>query len=93
MNNIETLKRPTKKQDDDFLFDMEPDWRSEWWGMPEFIMGDATPQYKITINFMTKEDIKKFSELLGIQLSAKSDSAWFPKQKIDEPKEWCYVEN
>ena len=56
-------------------------------GMPEFTMGDATPQYRITINFLTLEDVKEFSKRLKLNLGAKSDTAWFPQQKLDEPKE------
>jgi hypothetical protein len=89
-----TLARPTRAKEIEqlALFDFEPDWRSEWWGMPEFAMGDATPQYRITMNFLTLEDLKEFSNKLGLNLGAKSDTAWFPQQKLDEPKEWAYVE-
>ena len=63
------------------LFDMEPDWRSEWWSMPEFSMGDARPKYKITINFMTEADVKEFAAKTGIPVSVRSDSGWFPHQE------------
>ena len=74
------LKRPTRQEPQQALFDVEPDWRSEWWGMPEFGSSDARPQYKITINFMTKEDIEEFSKQSGIPVTMRSDSAWFPPQ-------------
>ena len=90
-DDINNLKRPIQEKKQGSLFEVEPDWRSEWWDMPEFTMGDATPQYRITINFMTREDVSDFSNRLGLKLSDKSNSAWFPQQKIDEPKEWVYV--
>ena len=63
------------------LFDVEPDWRAQWWGMPSFEMGDARPQHKITINFMTAEDVKEFATRTGLPVTARSDSAWFPHQE------------
>ena len=89
---IENLKRPVKQAEQSALFDLPPDWKSEWWGMPEFTMGDATPQYRVTINFLTLEDLRDFSARVGMSLTAKSDTAWFPPQRLDEPKEWGYVE-
>ena len=93
VGHLDSLKRPTRKQDDLFLFEMEPNWHDHWWGMPEFTMGDATPQYRITINFMTREDVAEFASKLGLALGPKSDTAWYPQQKLDEPKEWEYVED
>lgn len=92
MNDIDLLKRPTREKKQDTLFDMPEDWREEWWGMPEFKMGDASPQYKVTMNFLTLEDLMEFSTKLNIKLSPLSDTAWYPPQKLDEPKEWVYVE-
>lgn len=86
-----TLARKVKQDVCLTLFDLPPDWRSLWWGMPEFNMGDARPQYKITMNFMTLEDVVEFGRRLGINCTAKTDSAWFPEQKLDAPKSWEYV--
>jgi hypothetical protein len=63
------------------LFEVEPDWRDHWWGMPSFEMGDARPQHKITINFMTAQDVRDFADRTGIPVSVRSDSAWFPHQQ------------
>ena len=63
------------------LFDIEPDWKDHWWGMPSFEMGDARPQHKITINFMTAEDVKAFAEKTGLPVGGQSDTAWFPHQQ------------
>jgi hypothetical protein len=78
-----TLERKTKTkiEDQKTLFEIEPNWRDEWWGMPEFEMGDARPQYKITINFMTAKDVEDFAKVTGIPVTARSDSAWFPHQE------------
>lgn len=89
--NYNLLKRPTRDINDGLLFEVDPDWREHWWGMPQFEMGDAKPQYRITINFMALEDVYEFAKKLGLSLGAKSDTAWYPQQKLDEPKEWEYV--
>lgn len=75
---IRKRRKPSAQQS---LFDMDPDWRAEWWGMPEFEQGDCRPQYKITINFMTAEDVADFAKATGIPVGVQSDTAWFPHQK------------
>jgi hypothetical protein len=88
------LARPTRDNKMQLaLFDINKDWENEWWGMPEFIMGDARPQYRIVVNFMTIEDIKDFANKLGLpSLSSRTDSIWYPlNNNIDKPKEWAYV--
>jgi len=81
--NIEKLLRKTKEPEP-ALFEIEPDWREHWWGMPSFNMGDARPQHKITINFETAADVAEFAKLTGVPVTVKSDSAWFPyKQPLN----------
>ena len=75
-----TLGRPTRKSAQGTLFDIEPDWREQWWGMPSFEMCDATPQYRITVNFMTAEDVAAFAKATGIPATTRSDTAWYPHQ-------------
>jgi len=79
---MEKLERKTREVEQDDLFgEVEPDWRSEWWGMPAFDMGDARPQHKITINFMTAADVAAFAEKTGLPVTTRSDSVWFPHQE------------
>jgi hypothetical protein len=49
--------------------------------MPHFSMGDARPQHKITVNFMTDNDVKEFAEKTGLPVTTRSDSCWFPHQE------------
>jgi hypothetical protein len=93
MSDTSTLRRPTRPAQQASLFDMPPPWEEHWWGMPEFTMGDATPMRSITINFLTVEDVREFARRTGLAITAQSDSAWFPPQRLDEPKEWEYVED
>lgn len=83
MSVEEELKaiRPTRESNEMTLFDIEPDWRESWWGMPEFSMQDASPQHRITINFMTAQDVIDFAKKTGIPVTVKSDTAWFPHQQ------------
>ncbi len=56
-------------------------WREEWEGMPEYQRYDNKPFQRIVINFKTKEAVKEFAELVGQQLTFKTNTIWFPKQK------------
>lgn len=75
--------RPTRENAQPLLFEelAEPDWKQMWWGMPEYTMGDASPAFKIVINFMTAEDVRDFAKASGIPVTTRSDSAWYPPQK------------
>jgi len=73
--------RPIREQKKKGLISLEPNWKKEWWGMPEFSMKDARPQYQITMNFMTKQDVEDFAKKTGLKISTSSNSAWWPDQK------------
>lgn len=88
------LNRPTRKKSDIKGFFTEPGvqkWEDHWWGMPEFTMGDARPRYQITMNFMTREDVKEFANKTGLGVTTKSNSAWFPPQKRMKAREYIYI--
>lgn len=76
-----SLARPLREDPQPALFDRGTSWESEWWGMPHFSMGDARPQHKITVNFMTGEDVKAFAEKTGLPVTTRSDTTWFPYQE------------
>jgi hypothetical protein len=86
---LASIQRKTRENNQGTLFDIEPDWRESWWGMPEFTMQDASPQHRITINFMTQEDVAEFARITGIPVSTRSDTGWFPHQKpLNGEVEW-----
>jgi hypothetical protein len=91
--DISGLSRPTRESDAPSLFELAPSWKDAWWGMPDFTMGDATPAYRITVNFLTREDVRAFADRLQVRVTPRSDSMWYPTQRIDEPKEWAYVDD
>lgn len=78
---MEELIRQTREEEQR-LFEVEPDWRMHWWGMPLFEMKDARPRYSITVNFMTAEDVRDFALASGCKVNPRSRSAWFPHQDI-----------
>ena len=53
-------------------------WESEWWGMPEFVMGNTEPKRKITVSFSCDEDAQEFASRLGVKISTRTDTVWFP---------------
>jgi len=77
------LERPVNEDNQTDLFGgkYSRDWEKHWWGMPEFTMNDVSPQYQITMNFMTREDVIEFAKKAGLQITPKSKSAWFPPQE------------
>ena len=78
----QTLTRPLRDStSQSTLFDIEPDWREEWWGMPSFEMGDARPLHRVTVNFMTTEDLREFADKLNAQLTTSTDSMFYPQQE------------
>lgn len=72
------------------LFEVEPHWRTHWWGMPSFNMGDARPQYKITLNFETAADVQAFAEKTGLPVTVRSDSVWYPPRSSSRRE--CYYD-
>jgi hypothetical protein len=91
METFDALKRPCRKNDEAMLFDLAPDWRYDWWGMPEFSNEDIRPQYTLSVNFMTKEDRDSFSEAVGIKLGEKQNSMWYPNQERLSPGAYKYL--
>lgn len=62
--------------------DKEAEWKE---GMPEF--SDAEPAYqKIVVSFDDAESVKKFSELIGADITEKTKSVWYPPKERRETK-------
>lgn len=86
------LARKTTPSTQPLLFDLEPDWAPHWWGMPEFIMGDARPRYRITVNLYSLDDLREFGHRLGMKVSPATDSLTFPPEEVDKPADWIYAD-
>ena len=86
-----TTTRPTTAP----LFDGidAPPWQEHWWDMPEFAMGDARPAYRITVNFLNREQVRAFAAALGISITPATDSIWYPSDDVCRPNEWEYADD
>lgn len=74
--------------------DAPRDWEREWQNMPEFKMGNTEPFQKITINFASWEDVKRFGAALGLPVTRRTDSLWFPKpEAYIAPKNFRYIDD
>jgi hypothetical protein len=60
------------------LDEKEPDWKSEWKDMPEFVQDKKDSYAKIIIRFNNEEDLQSFAKLIGQKLTKKTKSIWFP---------------
>lgn len=58
---------------------LENKYEKEWNGMPEFNMTPEVPILTIKLSFKTKEDIQKFSELIGQKVTFTMENYWYPK--------------
>ena len=65
-------------------------WEADWWGMPSFTMGDARPSYRISVNFHSFDDVLEFARRLGVAVTARTDSMWFPQEDIGAPSDWRF---
>lgn len=63
------------------FFYLDSAWKDHWWGMPEFTADDTSPQYRIVLNFMTRNDIKDLATLIGIPINSTTKSIWYPPKK------------
>lgn len=59
------------------------DHSKHWKGMPEFVQPNAGPIKILLVHFDTKEDMLKFSKLVGQQVTARTPSIWFPKKPAE----------
>lgn len=71
----------------DLFGDEEFNWEKEWVGMPEFIQDDLTEIHSIIVHFLTTEDMIKFSELIGRNITFTTKSVLFPVTQT-EKKVW-----
>lgn len=70
--------------------ELPPSWRELWQDMPEFIQEDREPVQRITINFASLDDVRRFAELIGQRVTKQTDSLWFPKLDWIAPSNWVY---
>lgn len=62
------------------------DYEEHWKGMPEFNQPGIKPIKSLIVHFLNKDDMLKFSKIIGFQITAKTKSVWYPVQ--DETPRW-----
>jgi hypothetical protein len=80
MQDTNEISRPSRVDNQSTLFDIEPDWKDYWWGMPNYTCKDSRPERRIVMNFMCEEDVQDFANKLGIKITEKTNSLFHPKQ-------------
>lgn len=86
------LERKTRAEAQQVLFETGDSWEELWWGMPEYVMGDARPLYRVTVNLFTVEDLVEFGRRLDMPITTRTDTITFPKENVDKPRDWVYTD-
>jgi len=65
--------------------DLQNEWRNpylQWWaaGMPSFETLNLESWKQISVQFKTKEDRQAFAELLGYELTERTNVIWYPAE-------------
>ncbi len=87
-----TKKPPTLFEDTEQASLLDPTWKQEWQGMPEFVQENATSWHSMVIHFRNSEDVRKFGELIGQPLGYRPKAAWYPAAEIGRVADKRYVD-
>lgn len=71
------------KKQNSLFDDLENEWQKEWKDMPEFIAENKKPSQQIIVSFKSYDDVKEFAKRLGIKVTPKTNSTWFPAKEWD----------
>lgn len=64
------------------LFEVEPDWKDSWRGMPAYDHQDLQPDQTLLVHFRNEQDRQRFATLIGQTLHARTKFVWHPKAEI-----------
>jgi hypothetical protein len=81
----ESLEEKESLENQLTLFDLDPEWKDRWEGMPEYIQEDLSPLETIYVHFATIKDKKDFEKLVGQKIHRSAGgpgTIWFPKAEI-----------
>lgn len=81
------MSKNNEVEQNDLFGDENFDWQKEWQGMPEFVQENLQEIHSITVHFVTIEDMNKFSELVGKNITFTTKSMLYPVTKT-EKKVW-----
>lgn len=75
----------------DALFDVDPDWKDLWQGMPDYSHEDLMPWQTVMVHFKTQKDREDFARIVGQTLHAKTKFIWHPKAEIRKAADKVYA--
>lgn len=64
------------------LFDVDPDWKDLWEGMPSYEHQDLQPYQSLIVHFRDMKDREAFGKLIDQPLTTKTKSIWHPRVEI-----------
>ncbi len=79
--------------DEQPLFDVfeNEGWQREWAGMPEYVQR-KTEFHCIKISFVTQDDMKKFSTLIGQYVGLDTKIVYYPRKMVESSSGKLYVD-
>ncbi len=78
----ESADLPDGSEESDTLFEIEPDWKQSWKGMPSYEQEDLEPWQTVKVHFTSPKDRADFAKLVGQPLHAGTKFLWYPKAEI-----------
>ena len=89
----EQAKNEKDEKEQMSLFDVDPEWKAMWEGMPEFVQKDLQPVKQLIVSFETEADVKAFAELVGQTITMNTRSIWYPEAEIGHFADRKYVDD
>ena len=56
----------------------DPEWKTHWQGMPEFIQPKQKPFKELKVRFNSQEDVDDFAKRIGQPITPLTKSLWHP---------------
>lgn len=73
------------------LLDVDPDWKKEWEGMPEFNSSENSKFHEITVSFKSKSDMENFGKLVNQKITTQTNWIYYPKLEYKTRKDTMYI--
>jgi hypothetical protein len=64
---------------------------AEWQGMPPFEQNDLMPVRQIIVSFASVDAVAAFAQVLGVSLTDKTKSLWYPPQPHEDRRNLAYA--
>lgn len=71
---------------------LDPSWKTEWQGMPEFVQEDHNSWHSVVVHFRNADDLRAFGEAIGQKLGFRPKALWFPAADIGRTADKRYAD-